>query len=58
MKRHTAREWTVEEFDDWAAATDRHGCSPLGLPRGESPSSVRTVVRSQAMKSPSRINPR
>lgn len=24
MKRHTAKEWTVEEFDDWAAATDRH----------------------------------
>jgi hypothetical protein len=24
MKRHTAREWTAEEFDDWAAATDRH----------------------------------
>lgn len=23
MKRHTAREWTVEEFDDWAAASDR-----------------------------------
>ena len=23
MKRHTAREMTVEEFDDWAAATDR-----------------------------------
>jgi len=23
MKRHTAREWTVEEFDDWSAATDR-----------------------------------
>jgi len=23
MKRHTAKEWTVEEFDDWAAATDR-----------------------------------
>jgi hypothetical protein len=23
MKRHTARECTVEEFDDWAAATDR-----------------------------------
>jgi hypothetical protein len=25
MKRHTAREWTVEEFDDWSAATDRIG---------------------------------
>jgi hypothetical protein len=24
MKRHTAKEWTVEEFDEWAAATDRH----------------------------------
>lgn len=24
MKRHTAKEWTVEEFDDWSAATDRH----------------------------------
>ena len=24
MKRHTARECTVEEFDDWCAATDRH----------------------------------
>lgn len=23
MKRHTARDWTVEEFDDWAAAGDR-----------------------------------
>lgn len=23
MKRHTARECTVEEFDDWAAASDR-----------------------------------
>ena len=23
MKRHTAREYTVEEFDDWAAAGDR-----------------------------------
>ena len=23
MKRHTAKEWTVEEFDDWAAASDR-----------------------------------
>jgi hypothetical protein len=23
MKRHTAREWTVEEFDRWAAASDR-----------------------------------
>ena len=23
MKRHTAREWTVEEFNDWAAASDR-----------------------------------
>lgn len=23
MKRHTARELTVEEFDDWAAASDR-----------------------------------
>ena len=23
MKRHTASEWTVEEFDDWAAASDR-----------------------------------
>ena len=23
MKRHTARELSVEEFDDWAAATDR-----------------------------------
>jgi hypothetical protein len=23
MKRHTAREMTVEEFDDWAAASDR-----------------------------------
>lgn len=23
MKRHTAREMTVEEFDDWAAATGR-----------------------------------
>ena len=23
MKRHTAREWTPEEFDDWAAASDR-----------------------------------
>ena len=24
MKRHAARECTVEEFDDWAAASDRH----------------------------------
>ena len=23
MKRHTNKEWTVEEFDDWCAATDR-----------------------------------
>ena len=23
MKRHTAKEWTVEEFEDWSAATDR-----------------------------------
>lgn len=23
MKRHSAREWTVEEFDDWAAAGGR-----------------------------------
>jgi hypothetical protein len=23
MKRHAARECTVEEFDDWAAASDR-----------------------------------
>ena len=23
MKRHTAREWTVEEYNDWSAATDR-----------------------------------
>ena len=23
MKRHTAKECTVEEFDDWAAAGDR-----------------------------------
>jgi hypothetical protein len=23
MKRLTAREWTVEEFDAWVAATDR-----------------------------------
>jgi len=23
MKRHTAREWTVEEFEHWSAATDR-----------------------------------
>jgi hypothetical protein len=23
MKRHTAREWTVEEFHDWVAASDR-----------------------------------
>ena len=23
MKRRTAREWTVEEFDEWSAATDR-----------------------------------
>jgi hypothetical protein len=24
MKRHTARDLTLEEFDDWVAATDRH----------------------------------
>jgi hypothetical protein len=24
MKRNSTREWTVEEFDDWMAATDRH----------------------------------
>jgi hypothetical protein len=24
MKRHPAKEWTVEEFDDWVAAGDRH----------------------------------
>jgi hypothetical protein len=24
MKRHTAKEWTVEEFEDWSAATDRY----------------------------------
>ena len=24
MKRDTAKEWTVEEFDDWAAASGRH----------------------------------
>lgn len=23
MKRNTAKEWTVEEFDDWVAASDR-----------------------------------
>lgn len=23
MKRHTAKEWTAEEVDDWSAATDR-----------------------------------
>ena len=25
MKRHAPREWTIEEFDDWSAATDRFG---------------------------------
>lgn len=23
MKRHTARNWTVEEYDNWSAATGR-----------------------------------
>jgi hypothetical protein len=23
MVRHTAREWTLEEFDDWHAATNK-----------------------------------
>jgi hypothetical protein len=25
MKRHAAREWTAESFDDWSSATDRVG---------------------------------
>ena len=24
MRHHAAREWTVEEFNDWVAASDRH----------------------------------
>ena len=34
MKRHTAREWTVEEFDDWSAASDRVEAVAAGGGRG------------------------
>jgi hypothetical protein len=50
MKRHTAREWTVEEFDDWAAASDRFDAVEQAADEegGPSLSMVPTTERNEA----------
>jgi hypothetical protein len=50
MKRHTAREWTVEEFDDWAAASDRFDAVGQAADEegGPSLSMVPTTERNEA----------